>query len=744
MKSDDYKLLLDSDGSPTFHLEQPLGNDPLENPLPVLLQPKFQCVSCIAVFFQPFVGRVRGVDWIKIFTNPVCAGIIFVLALLIPASLGVGAYLVNKPHIDMSLQSFEIPNHIASERNDAFNEALTATHKLKLNHLGKRRKRSLFNSYPDAWPKSFPGLKTPLPTTKPVDPDEYRQKYPRGTLDLVYLAIGGEDDNIFTKERLHTIHQVEQQIMKREGFTEFCWRWPVVRQDPFLNDRFNACTPPISLIDFFFPSNNKYFDGQGDQNLTETSIQETITFLLSKGFTYWFVDDKFSETNKKSRFLRAQLKFGFPFRGFPVHGSRYQSSVQSDMRKNFIIGYIKTLQKVSTDKVQVLYGGTNIFDYEVKSALKNDLSLAVYTGIVVTILLLVLTSFSFFLTLVGICSIASSIPLALSAFLVVFKIKSLGILSAVSLFVIIGIGVDDVFVFINTFRQARHAKNPDERMRYTVITAAKATFFTSFTTAAAFAANCLSQMPAVHDFGLFMALIVSMCWLTVVVTIPTALTIWYRYVAPWEAWLAAQLAQLLPCSHKTGSSSLPESIVHFLSGNDNSGERQCESIPLQQIPDVLAAVPNHTRTTYDMDECETPLPSASDDEDLLQMPEEDQSTVPLLPAQNSPLVLERVENYDVSEGFNCGSKLQEILFHYVAVPILKGRYVILVLFVIILGTSLWLNTQIQTSEKPPQFFRKDTNLQQLLDLKFNMSADNYDCKICNDVINTGNLKSSII
>ena len=352
MKSDDYKLLLDSDGSPTFHQEQELGNDPLENPLPVLLQPKFQCVNCVAVFFGPFLGqfRGRGGDWIKIFTNPISSLVILFLAIAIPAGLGSLAYFINKPHIDMSLQSFEIPNHVASERSDAFHQALTATHKFKLHpHLGKRRKRSLFNSYPDAWPKTFPRLKTPIPTTKPVDPDEYRQKYERGSFDLVYLATGDEDDNIFTKERLETIHRVEQQIMKREGFTEFCWRWPVVRQDPFLNDRFNACTPPISLIDFFFPSNNKYFDGQGNQNLTETSIQETLTFLLSKGFTYWFVDDKFSETHKKSRFLRAQVKFGFPLRGFPVHGSTYQSSVQSDMRKKFMIGYIETLQKASTE-----------------------------------------------------------------------------------------------------------------------------------------------------------------------------------------------------------------------------------------------------------------------------------------------------------------------------------------------------------------------------------------------------------
>ena len=57
-----------------------------------------------------------------------------------------------------------------------------------------------------------------------------------------------------------------------------------------------------------------------------------------------------------------------------------------------------------------------------------------------------------------------------------------------------GIGVDDGFMFINTFRQApswSHA-SVDIRLHYTLYTAGKATLFTSATTAAAFFANLAS------------------------------------------------------------------------------------------------------------------------------------------------------------------------------------------------------------------------------------------------------------
>lgn len=142
----------------------------------------------------------------------------------------------------------------------------------------------------------------------------------------------------------------------------------------------------------------------------------------------------------------------------------------------------------------MLYGGTQIFDYEVNKTLWADIRLSIFTMVFVAAFVFVFTRFSIFLTLFGIVSILTPLCLAYYFFRVSFHIKSLGILSGISLFIIIGIGVDDVFVFINTFRQASSAKSLEARMAHTLSTAGKATFFTSFTTSAAFAANCLSQV----------------------------------------------------------------------------------------------------------------------------------------------------------------------------------------------------------------------------------------------------------
>ena len=56
------------------------------------------------------------------------------------------------------------------------------------------------------------------------------------------------------------------------------------------------------------------------------------------------------------------------------------------------------------------------------------------------------------------------------------------------MFVIIGIAVDDIFVFIDMWKQAK-AGSLRDRFRHTVHTAVKPTFFTSATSAASFGAN---------------------------------------------------------------------------------------------------------------------------------------------------------------------------------------------------------------------------------------------------------------
>ena len=148
-------------------------------------------------------------------------------------------------------------------------------------------------------------------------------------------------------------------------------------------------------------------------------------------------------------------------------------------------------------EIEVLYGGTEVFDFQVQSAVNHDKYLAGVSLILVFPLVFILSGFSLFSTFTAILTILTSFPIAFFIYRVVFGIKAVGLLNVVSLFVIIGIGVDDVFVFLNTFKLAgdlKGVKTIQDRLAYTIIHASKATFLTSATTAVAFLANTLSAV----------------------------------------------------------------------------------------------------------------------------------------------------------------------------------------------------------------------------------------------------------
>ena len=328
-----------SDGSLT-------GNPALTEPTLSFHQPKSGFTS-LRAFFSSCLGSsryrirveaqrlpVNGLNRLmEVYVHPLVSVVILVAAILIP--IGLGYYVFHREYvargeilvIDKSLESFEIPGHISSQREDMISVASKLSKEVKLIPL-RRPKRS---------PHS--------PTSK--SGSKY-QKKAAWTLELVYLAIGDDDFNIFTKERLDSIHQIEQNLMNQEGFTDYCWKWEVAQIDPFLND---GCTPPISLVDFFFPSvaqEMRIYDGRGmhedgtRHNLTEESIKESLQLLLTKPFSYWFVDGSFSKDNPKSRFLRAELKFGYPLKS---GGSK---RTQTKAFKKYLVKYVEGLKKLST------------------------------------------------------------------------------------------------------------------------------------------------------------------------------------------------------------------------------------------------------------------------------------------------------------------------------------------------------------------------------------------------------------
>ncbi|XP_010220731.1 PREDICTED: patched domain-containing protein 2 isoform X4 [Tinamus guttatus] len=680
----------------------------------------------------PVTGFWNIVGWI--FTNPYCAGFILFLACTIPAVLAVVMFLRYPAlDIDISYNAFEIRNHESSQRFDALTLALKSqfgswgrnrrdladftsevlqrllSQQLQQLHLNAsqlggaaRAKRGIPAGRTTApKPRAHPRMGNQTSRVARGAPrwdysstyiSANTQAHAHWRIELIFLARGDAENNIFTTERLVTIHEVERKIMDHPRFREFCWKPHEVLKDLPLGS-YSYCSPPSSLMTYFFPTERGgkiYYDGMG-QDLAD--IRGSLELAMTHPEFYWYVDEGLSAENMKSSLLRSEILFGAPLPNYYSVEDRWEE--QRRKFQSFVVTYVAMLAKQSTSKVQVLYGGTDLFDYEVRRTFNNDMLLAFISSSCIAVLVYILTSCSVFLSFFGIASIGLSCLVALFLYHVVFGIQYLGILNGVAAFVIVGIGVDDVFVFINTYRQATHLKDLRLRMIHTIQTAGKATFFTSLTTAAAYAANIFSQIPAVHDFGLFMSLIVSCCWVAVLFTMPAALGIWTLYMSPLETSCQTSCSQ--KCTRKSALH-LAEDL--FISSEATSRAGQ-----------------------------ET-LPYLDDDIPLLSVEEEPVS----LEMGDVPLVSVMPENLQLpAEKSNRGhliAHLQELLEHWVLWSAVKSRWLIVGLFLFVLLLSIVFASRLRPASRAPVLFRPDTNIQVLLDLKYNLSAEGISCITC--------------
>ena len=144
------------------------------------------------------------------------------------------------------------------------------------------------------------------------------QYHPQWKMQVIFLAKDG--GNIFTKERLQKIHEIEKLIMTHEQFSDFCYKdtHPVIKNDPAVKS-VNGCSPLNSLLTYFFPSRdgkgNIFYDGLGENM---DNIDSALKLAMTSTKFYYYVDDKTNSSNRKSELLRTEVLFGTPLKGITI------------------------------------------------------------------------------------------------------------------------------------------------------------------------------------------------------------------------------------------------------------------------------------------------------------------------------------------------------------------------------------------------------------------------------------------
>uniref|UniRef100_A0A3Q3W511 DUF7023 domain-containing protein n=1 Tax=Mola mola TaxID=94237 RepID=A0A3Q3W511_MOLML len=445
--------------------------------------------SCLS--WEAEVCRLwRVLAWVH--THPCASGVV----------LGVVILLLCCPpqDIDLSYSAFEVHSHFSAERCDALAIAgetqlsswdrhrrdldtseAEGVQELLLEALGRKGVLNRTNNE---------GTSLSASHSEPLHAGDERRRVTVGRdkrtdqamwrIELLFVVQGEGDRNIFTPERLQTIHQVEHLLMQQPRFHQFCWKPQKILRDLPLGLLY--CSPPSLLLSYLYASERggkMYYDGMGPDL---ADIQGSLHLAITHPQFYCYVDESPSPKHLSSSLLRSETHFGAPLPSY--YSLQERMDERRSVFKNFVVQYADILAKQSTGQVKVLYGENELFDNEVRHTFNNGMMLAV----------IILTSFSVFLTFFGLTSIGLSCLMALFSYYAVFGVRCLGILSGVAAFVIIGIGKgkhNNIFIQEYTFRQASHLQ---KWMIYTIKTAGRATFLTSFYTAAAYAANTFSHL----------------------------------------------------------------------------------------------------------------------------------------------------------------------------------------------------------------------------------------------------------
>jgi len=135
---------------------------------------------------------------------------------------------------------------------------------------------------------------------------------------------------------------------------------------------------------------------------------------------------------------------------------------------------------------------------------------------------------------VGMLIIVLSFPVSMVIYEGIFRVTYFSSMNQLVIFIVLGIAADDIFVFVDAWRQSfnykDHLRNDVERMSYTWRRATRAMAVTSSTTAVAFLANAFSSIMPISSFGIYAAIIIPVNYFLVISFFPAVLMWWEQKV----------------------------------------------------------------------------------------------------------------------------------------------------------------------------------------------------------------------
>ncbi|XP_051952053.1 protein dispatched homolog 1-like [Xyrauchen texanus] len=187
----------------------------------------------------------------------------------------------------------------------------------------------------------------------------------------------------------------------------------------------------------------------------------------------------------------------------------------------------------SSDGITTITG----IEFGIKHNLFQDYLLTdtMYPAIAIVIVLVVMCVYtrSMFITLMTMFAIISSLIVSYFLYRVVFNFDFFPFMNLTALIILVGIGADDAFVLCDVWNFTKFDKPNSELSENVSVTlqhAALSMFVTSFTTAAAFYANYVSNITAIRCFGVYAGTAILVNYILMVTWLPAVVVLHERYL----------------------------------------------------------------------------------------------------------------------------------------------------------------------------------------------------------------------
>lgn len=284
------------------------------------------------------------------------------------------------------------------------------------------------------------------------------------------------------------------------------------------------------------------WDGEGELNQDMDEVSKFLGTIkqvrVLRSLVQFYLDDKFTQSNPIAMYSRAIVYWGEPLSGSKEIGGNNTDNKSSEKLRNKYISnnLLDKLDEIAkpdnNSEVHTYYFMITLIPDVITKLLLTD-GLKAWFSFWAVFFYLRLMIGSWFLATVGMIEIFMSLPLAWFFFSYVLQIKYFSYLNVLCIFIVMAIGADDIFVFMDAYQQSAHKgeevlKSLETRITWVYRRAGHAMAITSATTCCAFLSTTLtSPIAGTRSFGTFAAFVIFFDYILVMTLYCTAVVIYH-------------------------------------------------------------------------------------------------------------------------------------------------------------------------------------------------------------------------